>query len=262
MLLAVDVGNTHTVFGLFAGEQLQRHWRVQTNRGRTADEYGVLLDALLAAAGKPEIEGVAVSSVVPPVTQTIAALSQLYLGLEPLVVGPGTPTGLRLLYDDPRQVGSDRVVNAVAAWQRTRADTIVVDCGTATKFEFISADGAYHGGAIAPGLGIAADALFERAARLYRVELVKPPTILGRNTPHALQSGLIHGYVGMIDGMVDRIRDETGTEARVLATGGWAPLLAPNTRSLREVDEFLTLDGLRLIFHRHTKARKARRARS
>ncbi|MBI3783875.1 MAG: type III pantothenate kinase [Deltaproteobacteria bacterium] len=252
MLLVADVGNTHTVFGVYDDGRLRQHWRIQTERGRTADEYGVFLGALLKGAGNPPLDGLAVSSVVPPITQVIDEWSHTYLHLRPLIVGPGVHTGMPLLYDDPRQVGTDRVVNAVAAYARTGTATIVVDCGTATKFEFVSATGEYCGGAIAPGLGIAADALFERAARLYRVELVRPQQVIGRNTVHAIQSGLVYGYGAMIDGMVRRIRSETATQAPALATGGFAPLLVPACETVESIDEFLTLDGLRLIYERNS----------
>lgn len=251
MLLAIDVGNSHTVFGAFDGAMLQRSWRAHTNRGRTADEYGVLLDALLSHS-RDRLRGAAISSVVPPVTQVIEELCRRHLGLQPLIIGPGVPTGMPILYDDPRQVGSDRVVNAVAAFAHTGKATIVVDCGTAIKFEYISAAGEYHGGAIAPGIGIAGDALFERAARLYRVELTRPHQVVGRNTAQAIQSGLIHGYGAMIDGMVQRIRKETGSAATVVATGGFAPLLAPVAATIEHIDEHLTLKGLRLIYERNS----------
>jgi len=252
MLLAIDVGNTHTVFGLYEGPQLRHHWRLQTKRGRTADEYGVLVGDLLEGVGRPPIGGIAVSSVVPPLTQVIETFCRTYLRIVPLLAGPGVRTGMAIRYDDPQQVGTDRIANAVAAYERTHDATIVVDLGTATKFEYVSERGEYLGGAIAPGLGIAADALFERAARLYRVELVKPKYVIGRNTVHAIQSGLIYGYAALVDGMVARIRRETLPRARVIATGGFAPLLGGECTSIDVVDEFLTLDGLRLIYERNS----------
>jgi type III pantothenate kinase len=252
MLLAIDVGNTHTVFGLYDGERLRHHWRLESERERTVDEYGVLLRILLAGVGLPAIDGIAISSVVPPTTQVIDAWCRSYLGRAPLVVGPGVRTGMPILYDDPQQVGSDRVANAVAAYERTRDTTIVVDCGTATKLEYVTRKGEYIGGVIAPGLGISGDALFERAARLYRVELMRPKQVLGRNTVHAIQSGLIYGYVSLVDGLVARMQNEIHAKARVIATGGYATLLAPESETIEEVDEFLTLDGLRLIYARNS----------
>ncbi len=252
MLLAIDVGNTHTVLGLYEGDGLRHHWRLETDRERTVDEYGVLLRNLFARVGSPVIDGVTVSSVVPPTTQVINGWCRTYLGVAPLIVGPGVRTGMPILYDDPQQVGSDRVVNAIAAYERTHDATIVVDCGTATKLEYVTRQGEYVGGVIAPGLGIASDALFERAARLYRVELVRPKHVLGRNTVHAIQSGLVHGYASLVDGLVARMWKEIGVKARVIATGGFASLLAPESETIEEVDEFLTLDGLRLIYGRNS----------
>jgi len=252
MLLAIDVGNTHAVFGLYEGDALRHHWRLETDRGRTVDEYGVLLRNLFSGVGSPVIDGITVSSVVPPATQVIDGWCRMYLGVAPLIVGPGVRTGMPILYDDPQQVGSDRVVNAIAAYERTHDSTIVVDCGTATKLEYVTRKGEYAGGVIAPGLGIASDALFERAARLYRVELVRPKHVLGRNTVHAIQSGLVHGYASLVDGLVARMQKEIGMKARVIATGGFAALLAPESESIEEVDEFLTLDGLRLVYARNS----------
>ena len=254
VLLAVDVGNTHTVLGVFAGPRLVCHWRLKTNRQRTADEYAFFLHDLFARAGLAKADSVAISSVVPPVTETLRSLSMGTLGTPVHVISADDLTDLPILYDDPRQRGTDRLANAVAAYARTGTATVVVDCGTATKFEFVAADGAYWGGAIAPGVGIASDALFSRTARLYRVPFTAPHAVVGRNTVHALQSGLLHGHAALIDGMVARIQHEAGIRARVIATGGYARLLAPYCRSIDEVADFLTLEGIRLI-HEKRQAR-------
>jgi type III pantothenate kinase len=253
MFLAIDVGNTHTVLGLYDGDRLRRHWRLMTDIGRTADEYGFFVRGLLGDYAR-QVSGIAVASVVPAMTALIDELCRGYLETTPLFVGPGVKTGMPILYDNPREVGADRIVNAIAAYERTHSTTVVVDFGTATTFDYVSERGEYVGGVIAPGLGIASEALFERAAKLYRVELAKPKQVVGRNTVNAIQSGLIYGYVSLVDGLVTRIQKENGVRARVIATGGFASLLATESETIEEVDEFLTLDGLRLIYERNRAA--------
>ena len=249
VLLAIDVGNTNTVLGVFEGAALRQHWRVETSHVRTSDEWGILTRQLFAAVNldPARVDAVAVSSVVPPLAQALEQMAQRYFGRKPLFVGPGVKTGMPILYDNPREVGADRVVNAVAAWQRWKCGLVVVDFGTATTFDAISPKGEYLGGAICPGIAISMEALFRHAARLPRVEFARPPQVVGRNTVHSMQSGLVYGYVGLVDGLCDRMREELGFPTKVVATGGLAPLLAGVSRTISEVDEHLTLEGLRLV---------------
>ncbi len=250
-LLVIDVGNTHTVLGVYDGATLVQHWRIQTEEGRTEDEYGVLFRSLLSGPESAGLSGAAVACVVPAMNVTIAALCRKHLGLEPLVVGPGIRTAMPILYDKPQEVGADRIVNAIAAYERTRDTTIVVDFGTPTVLDYITKRGEYAGGVIAPGLGVSSAALFARAAKLYEVELVAPKQVIGRNTVHAMQSGVVLGHVAMVDGLVERIQREQKVKARVIATGSWAAIVAAESSTIEEVDEFLTLAGLRLIYERN-----------
>lgn len=253
MLLAIDVGNTNTVIGVYQGAKLANHWRLSTDPHRTADEYGLWLRQLLATSelALSSISALVVSSVVPAMQLVLEAMASRYLPAKPLFIGPGVKTGMPILYDNPREVGADRIVNAVAAYEQHRQGLIVVDFGTATTFDAVSPRGEYLGGAICPGITIAMDALFENAAKLPRVEFIRPPQVVGRNTIHSMQSGLVFGYVGLVDGICERMARELGFPVRVVATGGLASLLAPESKSIQEVNPHLTLEGLRLIHERN-----------
>ncbi len=249
-LLTIDIGNTNTTFGVYDDEELLAAWRIGTVQERMADEYGLQMLGLLEHEGiDPQtLEGSALASVVPPLSPTMLEAVDSYLGQQPLVVGTGVKTGVQIKYEDPKAVGADRVADAAAVRVRYGVPACVVDFGTATTFDAISRQGDYLGGAIAPGIGIAADALFQRTAKLTRVELVRPPGPIGRNTVHAMQSGLLYGYVGLVEGMVGRFRKELGEDMRVIGTGGLAPVIADETTVIEIVDPWLTLEGLRQIW--------------
>src|SRR2546422_3479557 len=253
LLLTIDLGNTNTVLGVFEGTELRAHWRLATRREQTADEYGILVRNLFASSGLAPagIEGVALASVVPPLTPVLVALSKQYLNLEPLVVEPGVRTGMPILYEPPGDVGADRIVNGVAAFAAYGGPVIVVDFGTATTLDVVTRKGEYLGGVICPGVGISADALFQRAARLPRVDVRNPGKVIGRSTVGSMQAGLYFGYASMVEGIIARIRAELQDTARVVATGGLAETLAGDIPSIEAVDPVLTLTGLRLIWERN-----------
>ena len=293
MLLALDVGNTNTVLGLYRldeGEsasasnaaslrssddgacattkagpvaaELAAHWRVTTHRTQTSDEYGVLFLNLFNMQGisSDQVKHIIISSVVPPVESTLRRVCEKYFHLQPLFVEPGIKTGMPMLIDNPTELGADRLVNAIAAYERYGGPCIVVDFGTATTFDVISAKGEYLGGAIAPGLGISADALFARAARLGRVDIRRPARVIGTNTVTHLQSGLYFGYIGLVDGILERMTAELETQPRVVATGGLARQISADSRYVKQIDDMLTLDGLRILFERNRSARPRARA--
>lgn len=255
MLLCIDIGNTNIVLGLWNKQEWLAHWRVRTIRDKMPDEYDILLKSLLRESGYElqNITQVVIASVVPPLTPVFRELFARHPGLDPLIVGPGVRTGLRIRIDNPVELGADLVADAVAAYQRFHSACIVVDFGTATTFSAVSKEGDFLGVAIAPGLSVAADALVSQTAQLLRVALVPPPAAIGKNTIHSMQSGLVFGYVGLVEGMIRRIRAELDEAAQVIATGGLSSVLAPLTSEIQVVDPWLTLEGLRLISERNPR---------
>jgi type III pantothenate kinase len=250
MLMTIDIGNTNITLGLYDGKELGPRWRLATAFDHMPDEYGLQLLGLIEHAGHTaaSVDGICLASVVPPITSKIIEACRRYLNREPLVVDAGVKTGVRVRYEDPRAVGADRIVDAVAVVHLYGVPACVVDFGTATTFDAISKNGDYLGGAIAPGISIAADALYQRTAKLPRVDLQKPPSVIGRNTVHSMQSGLLYGYVGLVEGMVARFRQELGANMKVIATGGLADIVAPETEAIQIVAPWLTLDGLQMIW--------------
>ncbi|WP_422392995.1 Type III pantothenate kinase [Moorella humiferrea] len=254
MLMVIDVGNTNIVIGIYKEKKLQCHWRLASDRQKTADEYGLILRQLAhyQGLGLEAIKAVAMASVVPTITQTLTMMLKEQFNCQLLVVGPGVKTGMPIRFDNPREVGADRIVNGVAVYELYGGPAIVVDFGTATTFDAISAEGEYVGGAIAPGIGIATDALFARAAKLPRVELIRPPRVIGKNTVACMQAGIMYGFIGQVEGIVSRMKAELGGKALVVATGGLAGLIAHEAQCIDKVDPLLTLEGLRIVYERNS----------
>lgn len=253
MLLVIDVGNSNIVLGTYEGTTLTNDWRISTDKAKTTDEYAILFHDLFQLTGISfkQIDAIIISSVVPTMTGVLEKLSIQYFRLKPYVVGPGIKTGMPIQYDNPKEVGADRIVNAVAGFEKYRCSLVIVDFGTATTFDYVNRKGEYCGGAIAPGLMISTEALFQKASKLPRVEIVKPPAVTAKNTVNSMQAGIFYGYVGLVDEIVGRIRAESRENPKVIATGGLAPLIAPETKTIDEIDEFLTLEGLRILYEKN-----------
>lgn len=253
LILVFDVGNTNIVLGVFEGKKLLNYWRISTNRNKTSDEYGILIRQLFEHNGLKleDVESVVISSVVPPLMYSLQAMSIKYCNKEPLIVGPGIKTGINIKYDNPREVGADRIVNAVAAYEKYGGPIIVVDFGTATTFCAISEKGEYMGGVISPGIKISSEALFQRTSKLPKIELKKPDNIICKNTVTSMQAGIVYGYVGLVDFIVNKMKTEMKGNAKVIATGGLSTLIASESKTIDKIDKLLTLEGLRLIYERN-----------
>lgn len=253
MLLVIDIGNTNIVLGVYRNEKLVGHWRISTDHSKTSDEYGLLFHQLLHISDiqPSEVKGAIISCVVPPLLNTIETTCSEYFSVKALVVGPGIKTGMPILYDNPKEVGADRIVNSVAGYEKHKRSVIIVDFGTATTFDCVSKKGEYLGGVIAPGLMISTEALVRAASKLPRVELTRPRNVIGKNTINSIQSGIVFGYAGLVDRIVNKIKKEMKDNPGVIATGGLAELVAPECETIDEVDQFLTLEGLRIIFSRN-----------
>ncbi len=258
MLLVIDVGNTNTVLGLYDEKNLLHDWRIRTEIDHTVDEYGVLIYNLyqssrMKAKEFKSVTAIIISCVVPPMLNILEPLCLKYFNVKPLIVGPGIKTGMPIFYDNPKEVGADRIVNAVAAYNKYRKESIIVDFGTATTFDYVSPKGEYMGGCIAPGIVISVEALFERASKLPRVEFSKPKTVITKDTVSAIQAGIMFGYAGLVDGIVTRMKAEIKMNPLVIATGGLANVIAPETKTIEKIEEMLTLDGLRIIYDLNKK---------
>ena len=253
MLLVFDIGNSNIVLGTYEGKKLLRHWRISTDRQKTGDEYGMLINNLFRFQGirMSDVDALIISSVVPPLVVPLAKMCERYFHLRPLIVGPGIKTGIKLKYENPREIGADRIVNSVGAYEQFGGPLIVIDIGTATTFDIVAENGDFLGGVIAPGLGLSAEALFQRAAQLPRIELVPPKTVVCRSTIQGMQAGIIYGFVGQIDEIVRRIKAELAMEMKVVATGGFARMVAKESQTIDKVDHFLTLTGLRVLYERN-----------
>ncbi len=253
MLLVLDTGNTNIVLGVYDGDELTYHWRMETYRQKTEDEYAMQVKALFSHVGLEfsDIDGIIISSVVPPVMFPLEQMCKKYFNLEPVIVGPGVKTGLNIKYENPREVGADRIVNAVAAIHEYGSPLVIVDFGTATTYCYVNENAEYMGGAIAPGINISMEALFDRASKLPRIELTRPEHVVGKNTVSAMQAGILYGYVGQVDGLVGRMKAESKKVPTVIATGGLAPLIGKETDAIDIVDDYLTLKGLKLIYERN-----------